>query len=753
MRRLAGKGAVWLVFGLIHAEGIGAAELDIPSLDEVVVTATHRPTLLRETPSAITVLGGEELTLSRSRDIPSLVGQVPGLSAVDSGPSNLRLVMRGGQGNGEALAGLYFDEIPITGSVGATNDAGGSTPSLGLYDVERVEVLRGPQGTLYGANAMSGAVKVLYARPTGNFEGEGHADLLARSHGRGANRLQGMVNVPLIADRFASRLVIYREDGGGYIDNGFRDARNVNDADRLGGRAMLRWTPAQGIAVDGAFYFQDELGEQPIWVREAGDFEDNIPSRRTNRDKLRVYALTASWDLKAFLATAIASRTERSFDQVSADPSAFFSTNLDNPAVCERLRGGGAPCNPDAQDAFNDYVRSFIPNVLLPRQDTGTNNLEIRIASQAERSLAWTGGIFLSRRKSDLDNLQLDVDPGSGLVIAGNPARFERRVHDELEQAAGYFNLSWTATPDLTLEAGTRRFHYRRVVDGQTITGLDLIGSPPSPFATNRDSESGWVSRFSASYRLSAGLYAYAQVARGYRPGGVNQVIGLPDALVPYRPDSLWNYEAGLKAQALDGRIQLNSSAYHVRWGDLQVTGSRPDGLFRFVSNAGAATVSGIELELQARAAPGLHLRGNLSALRAKLSEDQLNDNVVAAGRKGDRIPYTPSFTAGLSAEYRQSLGSSFSGLFSLNGRYVGGSYSEFRPTNTFRRRLPAYTLVGAQLGVEANTGRWAAYLFVDNVLDDTAILSASATAVTLGQTQAVSAPPRTIGASLRLRF
>lgn len=721
-------------------------------VNEIIITASRREALLRDTPAAVSALTGDALEDRGVVDIASLNGLAPGLTVLNGGASNLRLAIRGIQGIGEGTVGLYYDEVAVSGSVGASNDAGGSAPGLALFDVERIEVLRGPQGTLYGSNAMAGAVKVLFAKPSFSTEAAGQIDVYHRAGGELGERASALLNLPLVDERLALRLVGFQDSGGGYIDSSARQAKNLNDARRWAGRVLLRWTPRQDLTIDAAVHYQDNRGDLPSWVLEAGDYQDDAQARRTNLDKQEIYSLTGRWDLGAVVVTGLASHSHRRIDQFNTDASAFFTTYLNNAAMCARLRGGGAPCSPETMATFNSYVASFIPNVIQPRQATDNDSFELRASSKTAAPLAWTVGVFHAERDGEVTNVQMDVDPANGQVIEGRAPRFIRQISEQLRQTAVFADLGWQASERLRLEAGARRFRYERQSAGQTPLGLDLINAPATPYARYDASETGWVSRFNASYRIAPGALVFGQASKGYRPGGVNQVLGLPDALVAYRSDHVWTYEAGARLEGLAGRADLQASAFRSDWSNLQALGSRPDGLFRFTANAGAAEISGVELEARIRPARGLSLTGALTALDAALSEHQINAAVVAAGRKNDRIPYIPKTTATVAARYERPI-AGLTGSIQLDLSYSGASYSEFRPTNAFYRRIPSSVLTNLRVGVESQDGRWSMLAYVDNLFDEIALSTATANAVTLGRTQVTSAPPRTLGLVVRRRL
>jgi outer membrane receptor protein involved in Fe transport len=727
---------------------------DQTKIEEIVVTSLKHSSSVQKTPITVSAVTGQSLVNAGIQDISKLKQSVPGLTFVDAGPSNTRVVIRGVQSVGEPTVGVYYDEAPVTGSVSASNDSGGSTPLLKLFDVERVEVLRGPQGTLYGAGSMAGTLRVIYNKPDFNYEGSVQASVDSVKGGEVGYDLEGMVNLPLIDDKLAARLVLFNTDAGGYVDDPALHEKNVNTTRTSGGRFMLRFEPTNNLTIDSAIFYQTSNSQVPLWNLGAGKYNSTSSTQLPDADRLTVYSLTARWDLGSVIATADASYMDRHWNQVTAagDITAFLAKDMNNPAACARFAGGGAPCSSTTAASFNSYVQNLLPNTLYPRQHTTAPTFEFRLNSSGPQAIDWTAGAFYSNRISAVSNLEQIADASTGAFIP-NDFVYDREIKDQLIQAAVYGEATWHAADNLSLTAGTRYFTYDRHVGGATPVALNLVGSVVTPYQQVSSSENGWVSKFNASYQFDPDLLFYAQASQGFRPGGANQVVGLPTALTPYGSDSLWDYEAGVKTSWFDDRLTANLDGYLIDWSDMQVAGKTPDGTFSFISNAGAARTQGIELELDAQPASGLTLQANAALSSSKLTEDQVSASVFAPGVKGDRIPYAPNFTAGASAQYLWPIGQDLDGFARLDLNYVGASYSEFSPANLYYRKLPAYTLVNARIGLEEGENGWGVYLYVNNVFDKLAINYATASALTISETLVTSAPPRTIGLTVSKSF
>jgi len=415
-----------------------------------------------------------------------------------------------------------------------------------------------------------------------------------------------------------------------------------------------------------------------------------------------------------------------------------------------------APCSPDQLASFFALVDSQSTTALFPQQDMDTTNAELRLSSSGAGPLNWTAGVFFQDRETDVANPQVIVDPVTGQMIQPLQIATVRFINDELKQTAGFGELSWDATSRLNLTAGTRYYRYTKDIVGQTPLGSLLVGAvvtPPTPVSSDED---GFVSKLNASFKISDDVMVYAQAAEGFRPGGVNQVLGLPVALGPYQSDDLVNYELGVKSALFNRRLLLNVAAFDIDWDNIQVTGRSANQAFLFITNAGSASVRVLEAELTARPFNSLTLLVNATYTDAKLSENQTNAQVIAPGLKDDRIPFIPEVQAGIAAQYERALRGNLAGFARIDANYVGSSLSDFRPqspTAPFTRRIDSYQLVNLRFGVDAQDDKWGAYVYVNNVLDDTAIVRAFSEALSGGATIVNSALPRTVGVTLRTNF
>ena len=724
------------------------------SQGDLVITALKRSTNLQKTPISVSAVTGRTLAEQGVTDIHNLLQVAPSLSFVDAGPSQTRVILRGIYSPGEPTVGLYYDETPVSGAVGSSSDAGASLPLVDLFDVERVEALRGPQGTLYGSGSMGGTLRVIFNRPVFTPEGSVNADVTATDRGDPGYDIQAMVNVPLIKDMLAVRGVLYDQHLGGYIDNTFLHQNNVNSSDTQGGRLMARFTPTDKLTIDGSILYQHAYGQDNKWTEGGGSYDSAAQTQLPFDDRLAIYNLTARWDLGPVVATAIVSDMNRRVTSFAQDASYFFNRDLNNPADCKVFAGGGLPCTPTEQASFNTYVKQYIPSAILDTQTIDMPSAEVRLSSNTPGFLDWTVGGFYSDRTTNAIVPILGANPVSG-ALNHNDVLYQRNVYDDLEQLAGFGETAAHLTSQLTLTFGARYFDYRRTTGGSLPVGLNLVGAKVAPFAEVTATESGWVTKTNLAYQFDPNFLGYVSASQGFRPGGVNQVTGLPSSLTAYAPDSLWDYEGGIKTSWFDKRLLFDIDAYLIDWTNMQVLGhgTGTAANFQFITNAGAAQVKGIEANLTAVPIDNLEIDANATFSNAELSQNQVSTYLLGAGVRGNRIPYIPEITAAVSAQYNWPITEKFGGMVRVDENYVGSSWSEFNNSAGFRRYLPAYSMTNARIGVEAPNKKWGVYLYVDNVFNTVAITYAFTQALSGGQTLVTSDSPMTIGLNVRTNF
>ncbi|MGN6357742.1 MAG: TonB-dependent receptor [Novosphingobium sp.] len=714
--------------------------------DEIVVTALKRETRLQDTPASITAISNDALRAANIDSANDLVRAVPSLTITDSGPGQRRITLRGIRSAGDAQVGIYYDETPVAGPPGTTSDPGGSQSDFKLFDLERIEVLRGPQGTLYGAGSVGGTIRLVTRKPSNKFEGLVDVTGTINQEGRKGYQINAALNVPIIEDVLAIRGVYFRRQDEGWVDNPGLGLTGIKAERSDGGRVLVRFTPAPGITIDGAAHFLFTEGGASTWSPSAGPYNAVNASQVPYSDKQRLYTLSVKAELGFADLVATTSYQDRD-TLVTRDPTPLFRaaacTTHFTAAVCNTTQG---------QTDFAAYVASLTPAIYYQPQSVTDWSSELRLQSRGNGWLQWTIGGFYEDRRARVLSEGCRTNASDGSQVIGAAPLLQRNVVDFLKQKAVFGELAVTPLTGLTITGGFRYYNYDKTVGGDTIIGLDLLRTTPTPFAYYYTSNSGWLYKANVSWKAADNVLLYGQVATGYRPGGVNQVLGLAQALA-YKPDKLTTYEAGIKTSFGGSALILNLSGYITDWSDMQV--SINSGSFLYLGNAGAAKIKGVELEATLNPAPGLSFNINGTYTDARLTADQVPDTVTPSAttaRAGDKVPFIAPLTVSFAGQYDFPLsdGSGWRGLVRGDVSYASRSYADFRPNAAGYRKVGEYVLANLRIG--AKNERYGVYFFVNNLTNTIARVSAGNTLG--GTTETVTTvPPRTFGINLTGSF
>jgi len=706
-----------------------AASTNTQGLEEIVVTAQKREQKLSDTPLSITALSAADLDRAAATQFRDFATTVPGLSYTSTGAGatqvNLRGVTTGS--NVSPTVGIYVDDVPYGSS---TAFAGGSGLALdvGLFDVQRVEILRGPQGTLYGASTMGGLLKYVPQKPdTSAFSGTVDAGLSSTEHGGMNYDVASAVNVPLSEGKAAMRLSGFYSQDGGYVDNVQLGKDDINQADIYGGRGDFLFTPTDRLSVRIGLFAQDIKRDGTIEVDYdvstrkplAGDLEQFVALSQRFDQEFRLASATIGYKFDFAELTSITSYQTAKVEN-PIDATDLYVPLLNIVAGIDFLSAMGID--------YTYKTDKFVE--------------EVRLASTGER-LDWLVGAFYTSE----DSKNTQIVKGYDLDGALTPINWGTVIlPSSYDEFAGFATLNFHATSKLDLQAGLRYSHNSQEQE-QKGSGL-LVGSAPK----RHSSESPVTYLGNASYRASDNLMAYLRIATGYRPGGPNVVLndpvtGQPLANPTFDSDSLTSYEAGLRWSTPDRRFSLDGAIYQIDWKDMQIIVAR-NGV-GVVGNAGAARSRGAELTLTARPVDALTLRGSFGYTNAELTEDSPSTDLGAA--KGDPLPNTPKFTAALSADYDFDVASHGAGVGAtwrhIDDRvsgYDSGSYPNFK--------LDAYDTL--DLRGHVDFGRTTLQLYVKNATDERGQLAATTTLSALGGPATVSIlQPRTYGVALRVGF
>jgi iron complex outermembrane recepter protein len=767
------------------AESDNTADLPRGLISEVVVTARKRgDERLQEIPTAITAFGEQALQDLGVNEFTDFAYQVPGLTFNDTGAGEKRYIMRGVQSAGQEQVAVYYDEVPATGVQSSSGDSGSQTPDLALVDLERIEVLKGPQGTTFGANSQTGVVRFIVNKPVlDGIEGNVRVGGESLHDGDPGATAAATFNLPLIDGQLALRTTAYYEKRGGYVDNVRLGNEDINSSETTGGRAMLRYRPTDSATIDAMIWLQKRdvdgaSGYHPYDTFHVGGdpgnpgMRDRVPDFaffdtgtfhngdyvETKRpDDQAIYGLTWTQELSWATLTTAGSLYKRDFGFFRDNTWAIISLNVGPPGATACFSG---PCvRPD-----------LFPELTDQTQDIEQRTAEVRLNSSGDGPLSWLGGVFYRERESDFRSVSPIVDPATGrpFPVTGPPpgfsaapgagiegcqpcalARFNTR---EIEESAVFGEISYRLFDAWEVMAGLRQFTAEQNDDGFYLFQFPLFGGLPPPdhrfFKEDR-----LIKKFQLSFRPNRDVTVFALASEGFRLGGTNQpnIAAVPPG---YEADSLWNYELGVKSAWLDGRLIVNSSAFLIDWDNIQVSGRDPTGSFAFIGNAGAAEVQGLELETFYQPGRSLSLSAGLSWLpKRELTEDQVNATVAAPGRKGDNLPRIPEITANFSVQYERSLEAlpSWSAWVRGDWSYHGKSHTELRPTAATDRVQEDYDITNIRFGARKEDSGLDVALYVNNVFDiqgDVFLVGATAT-----PTVKYTNLPRTIGVELSKRF
>lgn len=716
------------------------------SLGDIMVTAMRRPTRLADTPVSMIAVTGAELERTRATGMQALAALAPSLTVTNVGSGMTRLSLRGVFAAGEPTVGVYYGSVPVAGPGGTTSDPGLMTPDLALIDVDRVEVLRGPQGTLFGTNSLAGTVRILFRPPDpARLEGNVAASASVTQGGAPSHALSAMLNLPLGRD-LALRAVGWREVKGGVIDNPGLHLSNVDGQRREGGRLALRWQAAAHWRVDLAgAYQQGHIGDSANAAVGAGVDQATSQARAPFTDRLTLASAEVNGAVGALQLNATLSHFGWAPHRRLGFSASESMHHGDGVACAARFAVNA--CSPDQTAAFAAYVDSQTPSVLDQPFNVRVDSGEVRLSGSG--GLTWTGGVFVSQRRDNGVSIALPVDPATGLVATGTVPTATRSFETRLDEFALFADGSWHVRPWLGVSAGGRFFNYRRQASGVVAVPNAITG----PFGASSFEESyqahGVVGRARIELRPSARLLVFGQVSSGFRPGGINVVPGLDPSLAAYRDDRLTSWETGGRLRFDREKLRLDFAAYRQMWTRMQYAATTTDGSYSFITNIGTARIDGGEISLSWQPDPRLLARLEATFTDARLANDQINAIAVTPGQRGDRLPYVAPLAAGFELALDQPLRRGLDLLASLNAHYAGRSYDSFRGTSDGPRQAMGNN---ATLDIDVGLKRGATQvdLFVQNLADSRAIIWAGRG---LGVDTLQRARPRSFGLSLRRGF
>ncbi|MFT4198889.1 MAG: TonB-dependent receptor [Pseudoxanthomonas sp.] len=699
-------------------------------LDTVTVTAQKRSERLQDVPMSVQVLDTEKMSSEGSYKLADYFSQIPGLSYIQS-PMSSNIVLRGiATDSGVSIrptAGIVIDDVPYGSAINT-----GAIPDLDPSDLQQIEVLRGPQGTLYGASSMGGLIKYVMADPdTSATFGRVETGGSSSAHGGYGYNARTSVNLPF-SDRFALRVSVFQRKDPYFIRN--QDSNDGNDSQVRGGRISALWKVTDNVTVRSSALFQDtQTGSSSVVDTDPsldplyGQYRhDRIKGGDTFDGQVRFYTNKISWDLGWATLDSISGYAQH---RSKAYQDVGYTTIGSYSSIFAQALG----------------IDSADPSTLIDnRYNINRTTQEIRLVSQGTQKLDWQAGAFYSKEDSDyLQNFYI-ADKTSGAIYSDYPLLISKGDITYREKAL-YADATYHFTPQFDLQLGAR--YARNSLHEEAYAG-GLLTDESLTYDSNKDSATTYL--FSPRYRFNDDLMAYVRVASGYRAGGSN---GTLVASIPfsYGSDSLWSYELGLKTQLLDHSLTLDSALFYIDWSNLQISQVEPTLGSSYTTNAGKATSQGLELSVNWLPSADWKVSVNYAYTDAKLAEDIPGyiEGSSAYGKDGDRLPYSARNSASASVKHYFPLWGSLQGFAGADVAYMGDRDMEFTTSASIPRiHLPSYTTVGVNAGVQGQA--WSATLYVRNLTDAVGYLNAlrrgSLASSTLGATLI---QPRTVGLTL----
>ena len=763
-----------------------------PMLQEVIVTAEKRAENLQNVPFSVSATSQDQIRNSGAQNLIELARNIASFSVADLGPGQSQMAIRG-ISSGQVIrdmpgvkeqVGVYLDESPISVAL--------FTPDLELFDLDRFEVLRGSQGTLFGAGSEAGTVRYITHQPDlGRFEAFTDASYETVEYGGRGGSVRGAFNAPL-GDTSAVRLVLYYHHLPGFIDAiqpGGQAKKDVNDGDRVGARLSFLWKPNDSLSITPRVVYQElttngyprvdlynilanpYTAVAPVTI---GNLQQYTQQREGLLDQFLLTDLKVDYSLGGSTLTSITSYTHRDV-RVLRD-----ATQLTGSVTFDAL---GIP----------DQASVRLTSPLYDRTGLNIISQELRLASNGTQVVDWlVGGFFQHVDRhygQDLPTPGYDALVGAPSQAFGTPTAdtpFYSDLSYRLKQYAAFGEATWHMTNQFALTAGLRYYKYTedknllfggafgfvgQGTPGQTCTTGTGPGTPnpcvPQVTPASTDS-SGTSPRFILSYKPTDDAQLYAQAARGFRLGGINDPINVllcspSDKVVfgnnpNWKDEKTWDYELGAKTQWLDKRVTFNVDVFYSDIKDLQAVTTAGTCSSRVVFNVPTARSAGVEMELFARPTVNWDFGVSASYIDAKLTSSVTSNptpgtTVVVGGlADGNRLPTSPKTQAAAFLGYTLPLASQRNFFANFTVQYVGSSFSQFEneqpgfgtictgcpnaanpyaarldafggplSTNsiTFNPELPSYTIGNLRLGLKSD--RWQAAFYVNNLWDETA--------------------------------
>lgn len=683
-------------------------------IGEVLVTATKRPALTGRVAAGVSVLARDQIELTGASDVTRTTGQLAGVLTTNLGPGRDKLLVRGLSdgaftGRTRSTVSTYLDDAPINYNA--------PDPALRLVDIDRIEVLRGPQGALYGSGSLSGIYRIVTAKPELDRRGGGiSAQVAATEGGSPSRQIEAYGNLPLFEGRVAVRAVGYHDVQGGYIDDVNLRLSNVDRTRRDGGRLAVRLQPSDDWQVDILLTGQRLRSNDTQYTTVERNRANKV--RETHKNDFTQAGATIRGELGwASLSSSLA----------------YVQHNYGSHYDASRgLENFGA----DASGV----------GVYIERARVGMLVQDLVLRSRGAGRFGWLAGAYaaVTEEKSPSSLATRTATTPLDVIY-----REDRK--DRLRELAVYGEGSYEFTPGWTASVGGRLFQ-TRVETSATV----VAQSPGESRQFERDQTfSGLSPKLSLQWELSSGNLFYALLSEGYRPGGFNSggFLAIRPSRTTFAADRLRNYEAGAKLRLLDRRLALRTAVFYDQWRNIQTDQYRPSGL-SYTANVGDARIAGLEAEAGLDFGHGLTLQANVLVSSSQLT--RTNPDFAIRGASDpplplvDKLPGVPNESGGLLAIYQRPLRQGLTLRLAGEASYVGRSALSFDASR--QQRMGDY--LRATLSAEVAARTWSAALFVTNPTNDAGDTFAYGNPFSFGEVRQVTPQrPRTVSLRLAAAF
>jgi len=701
---------------------------DAPEYGDIVVTAQKREQKLQDVPSSISVVSAAALEEKGATGLADLTKSVSGLQIIGGAtPGTGKPTIRGISSGTDrvALVGIYLDDVPFTSGSPRTSAVVGRALAFdpAFADIERIEVLKGPQSTLYGASTVGGLIKYVSKRPDPTqFEGSARVGASMIDGGGGGFNTRLSVNVPLTSNMAIRASAFYREDPG-YVTEVSRSEQDANRGTAKGLRASLLFESGDFENILTGFIqdirtreTSDVFLTKPTLDFLYGEPAFSSPIRQSQHYKYHSISNTSTLKLPFATITNVASY------------NGVFSTQLADYSV---LTGAAA----------NRYAQAYEPNSNKRLSD------EFRVASTPGQ-FEWLAGLWYTREKFRSFNVFRGTDQTGTVLPTTDPLYNLYNLNNlaTFQEWAVFGNATYHLTPELEATVGVR---YSKDTHDFSAVGFGVISNTVASFPT-RDSSVDYLA--TVTFKPTSTMTLYLRAASGFRPGGPNNFVqssiaaGAPPS---FKADKLWNYEAGIKGSLFDRRLSYEVAVYHMDWTDIQVNQTFPlagGGSDSGVANAGKAKSDGAEMSITAQPTDQVSFGVNASYNNARITVNAPKVGAVA----GNPLPYAPKFSSNVFADFRPHITDSIDGLLGATYTFRGDQKAGFQNAST-PYTLPSYGTLDLRAGLKWD--RYRLDFTVDNVTNSDALTYVNVLNYKGGPLAGYTLRPRTYGMALEVKF